>query len=102
MIELSLSSLHCRGLKTVHLLDNLLDISLGLHSRYLSAATWLSVYSLGPDPIGNIALALFSGQPFPSNAFVLSCLSGRYQVTSTSQAYNFYVLFYDTLYFGRL
>jgi hypothetical protein len=43
--------------------------------------------SLGPDPIGNIALALFSGQPFPSNAFFLSCLSSRYQVTSTPQAY---------------
>jgi hypothetical protein len=60
------------------------------------------VYSLGPDPIGNIALALFSGQPFPSNAFFLSCLSDRYHVTSTPQAYNFDVLFYNTLYFGRL
>jgi hypothetical protein len=58
-----------------------------LHSRYPSAATWLSVYSLGPDPIGNTALVLFSGQPFPSNAFFLSCLSSRYQVTSTPQAY---------------
>jgi hypothetical protein len=57
-----------------------------LHSRYPSAATWLSVYRLGPDPIGNTALALFSGQPFPSNALFLSCLSSRYQVTST-QAY---------------
>jgi hypothetical protein len=66
------------------------------------AATWLSVYSLGPDPIGNIALALFCGQPFPSNAFFLSCLSGRYQVTSTPQAYNFDVLFYNTLYFWTI
>jgi hypothetical protein len=33
------------------------------------------------------ALALFSGQPFPSDAFFLSCLSSRYQVTSTPQAY---------------
>jgi hypothetical protein len=57
------------------------------HSRSPSAATWLSVYSLGPDPIGNTALVLFSGQPFPSNAFFLNCLSSRYQVTSTPQAY---------------
>jgi hypothetical protein len=58
-----------------------------LHSRSPSAATWLSVYSLGPDPIGNTALVLFSGQLFPSDAFFLSCLSSRYQVTSTPQAY---------------
>jgi hypothetical protein len=50
---------------------------------------WVSLdsHSLGPDPIGNNALALFSGQPFPSNAFFLSCLSSRYKVTSTPQAY---------------
>jgi hypothetical protein len=43
-----------------------------LHSRYihLSAATWPSLYSLGPDPIGSTALAL---------------LSGRYQVTPSEQ-----------------
>jgi hypothetical protein len=56
-------------------------------SKLTSSATWPSVYSLGPDPIGNSALALFSGQPFPSNAFFLRCLSSRYQVTSTPQAY---------------
>jgi hypothetical protein len=36
-------------------------------------STWLSVYSLGPDPIEKTALVLFSGQPFPSSAFFLSC-----------------------------
>jgi hypothetical protein len=37
-------------------------------SKPPSSAKWPSVYSL----------ALFSGQPFPSKAFFLSCLSSRY------------------------
>jgi hypothetical protein len=79
-----------------------------LHSRSihlslsLSAATWPSVYSLGPDPIGNTALALFSGQPFPSNAFFVSCLSSRYQVTSTPQAYMSHYYYYYYYYYYYL
>jgi hypothetical protein len=58
------------------------------------AGAWLSVYSLGPDPIGNTALALFSGQPFSSNAFFLSCWPGRYQVTSTQAYMSQYICMY--------
>jgi hypothetical protein len=57
----------------------------------LDGALWLKLlpwlYNLETDPVGNTALTLCSGQPFPSNAFFLSCLSSRYQVTSTPQAY---------------
>jgi hypothetical protein len=48
---------------------SILDISMSPFSIY-SAATWPLLYSLGPDPIGNTALAL---------------LSGRYQVTPSEQ-----------------
>jgi hypothetical protein len=63
-----LCRLHSRS---IHLsLSAPFSITLCLHSRYPSAATWFLVYSLGPDPIGNTALVL---------------LSGRYQVTPSKQ-----------------
>jgi hypothetical protein len=49
------------------------------------------LYSLRPDPVENAALTLLSGQQLSSNAFFLCCLSSRYLVTSTPQAYGVYV-----------
>jgi hypothetical protein len=60
----------------------------------LQLLPWL--YNLGTDPVGNTALTLFSGQPFPSNAFFLSCLSSRYQVTPSPQTYGVHVTLFIT------
>jgi hypothetical protein len=59
------------------------------HYSYCQLFSWLQ--SLGTDPVGNTALTLLSGQPLSSNAFFLCCLSSRYQVTSTPQAYGVHV-----------
>jgi hypothetical protein len=56
--------------------------------------TLLLVMKPGNRPVGNTALTLLSGQPLPSNAFCLCCLSSRYQVTSTPQAYAVHVTIY--------
>jgi hypothetical protein len=66
---------------------NTLLASLAINSSLPPLPTLLLVIKPGNRPVEKTALTLFSGQPFPSNAFFLSCLSSRYQVTSTPQAY---------------